>query len=61
MSIEAYDYGKKDGIAEERQRILDWIENNRSTFELVDGEFIYRDHFMSQDLIKFIKEGKPNE
>jgi hypothetical protein len=26
MSIEAYDYGKKDGIAEERERIIKLLE-----------------------------------
>ena len=27
MSIEAYDYGKKDGIAEENARIISLLEN----------------------------------
>lgn len=61
VSIEAYDYGKKDGIAEERKRILEWIESNRSTFELVDGEFFYRDHFQSEDIIRFIEQKETNE
>ena len=61
VSIEAYDYGKKDGIAEERQRILEWIKDNRSTFELVDGEFFYRDHFQSEHLIDFIEQKETNE
>lgn len=58
MSIEAYDYGRKDGIAEERKRISDWIEENRSVFELDEDAFIYRDHFSSQDLLKFINDGE---
>ena len=56
MSIEAYDYGKKDGAAEERKRILDWIEENRSGVEIDDGVFMYRDHFRSEDLIAFIQK-----
>lgn len=58
MSIEAYDYGKKDGVAEERKRILDWVRDNRTQFELVDGHYFYRDHFQSEDLIRFIEEKK---
>ena len=54
MSIEAYDFGKQDGIAEERKRILDWIEEHRQKFELADGAYIYRDHFDSTTLIEFI-------
>jgi hypothetical protein len=27
MSIEAYDYGKQDGIAEERERIIKLLED----------------------------------
>jgi hypothetical protein len=53
--IEAYDLGKEDGVAEERKRILDWIEDNRRKFELDDDVFIYRDSFNSEDLIRFIK------
>lgn len=54
MSIEAYDFGKQDGIAEERRRILDWVEEHRSKFELADGACIYRDHFDSESLVEFI-------
>jgi hypothetical protein len=57
MSIEAYDYGKKDGIAEERKRIRDWVVANRRSFEIDDGVFFFRDSFSSQDLIDFI-DGK---
>lgn len=57
MSIEAYDYGKKDGIAEERKRIRDWVVANRRSFEIDDGVFFFRDSFNSQDLIDFI-DGK---
>jgi len=57
MSIEAYDYGRKDGIAEERKRIRDWILANRSEFQLDDDlEPIYRDHFSSTSLLRFIDE-----
>ena len=44
-----------DGMLEERARILEWIEENRSGIELEPGEYIYRDHFNSQSLIAFIK------
>ena len=61
MSIEAYDYGKKDGIAEERQRILDWVKENRREFELDDDVVFYRDSFNSEDLIRFIEQKETNE
>ncbi len=41
--------------ANERARILQWIEENRSAIELEPGEYIYRDHFNSESLIAFIK------
>lgn len=43
-----------DGAREERDRILQWIEENRSAIELEPGEYIYRDHFNSESLIAFI-------
>lgn len=61
MSIDAYDYGVKDGIAAERKRIRDWIEENRRAFELDDDVFIYRDSFNSEDLLKFIDSGEQAE
>lgn len=39
----------------ERERIIKWIEDNRSAIEIEPGENIYRDHFNSQSLIAFIK------
>jgi len=56
--IEAYDYGLKDGIAQERKRIRDWVEDNRRAFEIDDGVFFYRDSFNSEDLLNFIDEKK---
>jgi len=53
--IEAYDLGREDGAAEERKRILDWLEKNRTGIEIDDGVFMYRDHFRSEDIIAFIK------
>jgi len=32
MSLEAYDYGKKDGIAEEQERILEILEKLRQRY-----------------------------
>lgn len=58
--IEAYDVGRADGIAEERQRIKDWIEDNRRKLEFSDDVFMYRDSFNSEDLIRFI-DGKKIE
>jgi hypothetical protein len=55
MGIDAYDYGKADGVAEERQRILNWIEEHRSKFELGEGAYMYRDHFDSELLVSVIK------
>jgi hypothetical protein len=61
MGIDAYDYGMKDGIAIERQRILDWINSNRTAMELGEGVVIYRDHFSSDSLIQFIESGEKAE
>lgn len=59
MSIEAYDYGKSDGVAEERARIRDWVLANRRAFELDEDAVFYRDSFNSEDLIRFIDSGEP--
>jgi hypothetical protein len=61
MSIEAYDYGKKDGINETCKKILDWVEENRTGVELSDDFTMYRDHFRSEHLIEFIESLKPTE
>jgi hypothetical protein len=58
--IEAYDVGRADGVAEERQRIRNWVESNRRAFEIDDGVFFYRDSFDSEDLLNFI-DGKKRE
>jgi hypothetical protein len=47
--------GCEVGVAEERERIVKWIEENRSAIELEDGVFMYRDHFRSEDIIAFIE------
>ena len=57
MSIDAYDYGKADGISEERARIRDWVIANRRAIELSDDVVMYRDSFSSEDLIDFIDSG----
>ena len=49
--------GCEVGVAEERDRIVKWIEENRSAIELEDGVFMYRDHFRSEDIIAFIEGG----
>ena len=58
MSIEAYDYGKSDGVAEERARIREWVLANRRAIELDDDVFMYRDSFNSEDLLRFIDSGE---
>lgn len=58
--IEAYDVGRQDGVAEERKRIRDWIEDNRRAFEFDEGVLFYRDSFNSEDLLNFI-DGKKRE
>ena len=45
-------------VQAEQDRILKWIEENRSTLELEPGNNMYRDHFNSQSLIAFIKGEK---
>ena len=57
VSIKAYDYGKADGIAEERARVSDWVITNRRAIELSDDVVMYRDSFSSEDLIDFIDSG----
>lgn len=61
MSIEAYDYGKKDGIDEACKKIIDWIESNRTGMDFTEDFTLYRDHFQSEDLIVFIKSLQSNE
>jgi hypothetical protein len=53
--------GVQIGIDEERQRIIEWIEENRSGVEIDDGVFMYRDHFRSEDLIRVINGEKIDE
>ena len=38
----------------ERERTLEWIDNNRTDM----GFGIYRDHFKSENLVDFIKDGE---
>lgn len=41
--------------AAERERVVRWVEENRSAIELEPGHYIYRDHFNSESLIAFLK------
>jgi hypothetical protein len=61
VSIEAYDYGKSDGVAQERARIRDWVIRNRRAIELDDDVFMYRDSFTSEDLLRFIDTNEEQE
>ena len=50
-----YLFGYQVGEMDLRQKVLDWVEENRTAIELDDGVFMYRDHFRSEDLIAFLK------
>jgi hypothetical protein len=41
MSVEAYDYGKKDGIAEERERIIKALEDEGERYYISQETFDY--------------------
>jgi hypothetical protein len=47
--------------AEERKRIADWVEENRSAIEIEPGNNMYRDHFNSESLLKFLEEGEAED
>jgi hypothetical protein len=52
--IKSYNEGQQDA----RKEILDWIKDNRSFIEFDAGDGIYRDHFTSEDLVKFLDSRK---
>lgn len=53
--------GCEVGVAEERDRIVKWVEENTSEFGSKDeGLYVRREHFDSSDLLAFIK-GDKNE
>jgi hypothetical protein len=56
----AFVLGFEAGEAAERERIINWVKENRREFEIDDGVFFYRDSFNSEDLLKFI-DGKKKE
>ena len=45
-----------DGVRKERERISNWIEEHRTYIEIDAGIGIYRDHFDSTSLLKFINQ-----
>jgi hypothetical protein len=48
--------GCEVGVAEERDRILKWVEENTSEYgSKEEGLYVKRDHFDSTSLIAFIK------
>jgi hypothetical protein len=47
--------GIEEGVKRERERIADWVREHRSTIEIADGVFIYREHFDSESLLEFIE------
>ena len=52
---ETYDAGYVAGGEDERERIIKWIEENRTGMELEEGFVMYRDHFRSEHIIAFIR------
>lgn len=54
-------FGYELGAIDRAEEIIKWIEENRSAIELEPGNFLYRDHFNSQSLIAFIRDGKSSE
>lgn len=54
LNNDAYFRGVDAGIQIEKERITNWVKENRSAIELEAGIYVYRDHFDSQSLIKFI-------
>jgi hypothetical protein len=54
MYEDGYSAGESSGAANERKRILKWIDENRSYTEFDAGDGIYRDHFTSEDLVKYL-------
>ena len=52
-------FGYELGAIDRAEEIIKWIQENRSAIELEPGEvLLYRDHFNSQSLIAFIRDGK---
>jgi hypothetical protein len=47
-----------EGSLRERERIAAWVEEHRTYIGDTDSGLIYRDHFNSDDLIKFIYSGE---
>lgn len=45
-----------DGVRKERERISNWIKENRRYIEIDAGIGIYRDSFDSESLLKFINQ-----
>ena len=56
----SYNFGHLVGQQDTKDAIIEWIKENRRTFEIDEGVEFYRDSFNSEDLIKFI-EGLGNE
>ena len=52
-----FNMGCEVGVAEERDRIIKWVEENVSEWgSKEDGLYVKRDHFDSDDLLAFIKK-----
>jgi hypothetical protein len=53
---DAYNKGIEEGIKIERQRLIRWVEKNRTSIKIDDEFTMHRDHFRSEDLITFINK-----
>ena len=52
----AFNMGCELGVAEERERIIKWVEENCSEWgSKEEGLYVKRDHFDSDDLLAFIR------
>ena len=57
MSVETDKMLVELGRESERERIANWIRENRTAIELDAGIFIYRENFDSEMLLAFIEGG----
>lgn len=54
----SYEFGHTMGIADERERIIKWIDAHRRGLEVDAGIVLYRDSFDSESLLDFINSGE---
>jgi hypothetical protein len=57
----SYDFGYSMGSIDLRQKLLQWIEENRIATEVDAGMVVYSDNFTSEELIEFIIKATDSE